>query len=108
MIHVGFAETDITPKLGSQSPGGMQVRRLNVVHDRLKAVAMVVKAERATVALVGIDSLFITDLTTARAREIVQRDTQIPGSNVLIGASHTHGGGPIASCFECEADPAYL
>jgi neutral ceramidase len=108
MIHVGFGETDITPKLGSQSPGGMQVRRLNVVHDPLKAVAMVVKGERATIAIVGIDSLFITAETTARAREIVLRDTQIPGANVLIGASHTHGGGPIAGCFECEADPAYL
>jgi hypothetical protein len=61
MIHVGFAETDITPKLGSQSPGGMQARRLNEVHDPLKAVAMVIKGEKATVALVGIDALFITE-----------------------------------------------
>ena len=47
MIHVGFAETDITPKPGSQSPGGMQARRLNEVHDPLKAVAMVIKSEKA-------------------------------------------------------------
>ena len=46
MLHVGFAETDITPKLGSQSPGGMQARRLNEVHDPLKAVAMVIKSEQ--------------------------------------------------------------
>jgi neutral ceramidase len=108
MIHVGFAETDITPKLGSQSPGGMQARRLNEVHDPLKAVAMVIKGEKATVALVGIDALFITEETTARAREAIARETHIPGANVLIGASHTHGGGPIASCFESEADPQYL
>ena len=108
MIHVGFAETDITPKLGSQSPGGMQARRLNEVHDRLKVVAMVLKNDKAIVALVGIDSLFITEETTARARETITRETHIPGANVLIGASHTHGGGPIASCFESEADPAYL
>ena len=107
MLHVGFGETDITPKPGSQSPGGMQARRLEVVHDPLKAVAMVIKAERAAIALVGIDALFITAETTARAREIVLRDTQIPGANVLIGASHTHGGGPIASCFLSEADPQY-
>jgi neutral ceramidase len=108
MIHVGFAETDITPKPGSQSPGGMQARRLNEVHDPLKAVAMVIKSEKATVALVGIDSLFITEETTARARDAIARDTKMTGANVLIGASHTHGGGPIASCFESEADPAYL
>ena len=68
MLHVGFAESDITPKLGSQSPGGMQVRRLSEVHDPLKAVAMVIKGEKDTVALVGIDSLFITEETTAQAR----------------------------------------
>ena len=79
MLHVGFAETDITPKLGSQSPGGMQARRLNEVHDPLKAVAMVIKGEKATVAIVGIDSLFITEETTARAREAIARDTTDSG-----------------------------
>ena len=86
----------------------MQVRRLNVVHDPLKAVAMVVKGERATIALVGIDSLFITAETTARAQARLLEKRRSRAANVLIGASHTHGGGPIASCFECEADPAYL
>jgi hypothetical protein len=108
MVHVGFAETDITPKLGSQSPGGMQARRLNAVHDRLKATAMVIKGEIATVALVGIDALFITEETTAAARQAITAATKIPGAHVLIGASHTHGGGPIASCFESEADPEYM
>jgi neutral ceramidase len=107
MLHVGFGETDITPKPGSQSPGGIQARRLNEVHDPLKAVAMVIKREKVTVAIVGIDSLFITEDTTARARETITRETGIVGANVLIGASHTHGGGPIASCFESEADRAY-
>jgi hypothetical protein len=108
MLHVGFAETDITPKLGSQSPGGMQARRLNEVHDPLKAVAMVLKGDSSTVALVGIDSLFIGEEATARAREVITTQTKIPGANVLVGASHTHGGGPVATCFESEADPEYI
>ena len=68
MLYVGFAETDITPKLGSQSPGGMQARRLSEVHDPLKVVAMVIKNETATIALVGIDVLFIGEEPTAAAR----------------------------------------
>ena len=108
MLHVGFAETDITPKLGSQSPGGMQARRLNEVHDPLKAVAMVIQNDQATVALVGIDSIFISEEATARAREAITAATKIPGSHVLIGASHTHGGGPVATCFESDADPEYV
>jgi len=108
MLHVGFAETDITPKPGSQSPGGMQARRLNDVHDPLKTVAMVIKGDAAAVALVGVDSVFISEQATARARETIARATKIPGSHVLIGASHTHGGGPVATCFESEADPEYV
>jgi hypothetical protein len=108
MISVGFAETDITPMPGSQSPGGMQARVLTEVHDPLKAVALVLHHEEKTVALVGIDALFIGAEPTARAREAIEKATQIPGAHVLIGASHTHGGGPIASCFESEADPEYI
>jgi hypothetical protein len=108
MLNVGFAETDITPKLGSQSPGGMRARTLQEVHDPLKAVAMVVQGSTATVALVGIDALFIGDEPTARARAAIENATKIPGAHVLIGASHTHGGGPIESCFESEADLEYV
>jgi hypothetical protein len=108
MIHVGFSETDITPKLGSQSPGGMQARRLNSVHDPLKATAMVLQGESATIALAGIDAVFISEETTAAARQAITAATKIPGSRVLIGASHTHGGGPVATAFESEADPEYL
>src|SRR3954452_15837121 len=108
MLHVGFAEMDITPKPGSQSPGGMQVRRLERVIDPLKAVAMVVRSGEDVVALVGIDALFIGDEPTARARAAIEKATKIPGDQVLVGASHTHSGGPIASCFECEADPEYV
>lgn len=107
MLHVGFAETDITPKPGSQSPGGMQARVLKDVLDPLKAVAMVVRNDSTAVALVGIDALFITEPAVARAREAIAKQTKIPGDHVLIGASHTHSGGPIASCFESEEDPEY-
>src|SRR5207237_1684716 len=31
-----------------------------------------------------------------------------PGEHVLIGANHTHTGGPIANCLGCDANPAYL
>jgi hypothetical protein len=86
----------------------MQARRLNEIHDPLKAVAMVVQSDEVAVALVGIDALFITEEGTASAREAITAATKIPGSHILIGASHTHGGGPVATCFEAEADPAYV
>jgi hypothetical protein len=86
----------------------MQARRLNEVHDPLKAVAMVVKGETASIALVGVDSLFISEEATAQARGAITRATRIPNSHVLVAASHTHGGGPVASCFESETEPEYV
>lgn len=107
MIHVGFADADVTPKLGSQSPGGMKARVVDSVHDPLKAVAMVLHSGDRTVALVGLDALFVTAEVTAKARALIEAEARIPGDRVLIGASHTHSGGPIVGCFESEADPAY-
>lgn len=108
MLYVGFAETDLTPKLGSESPGGFAGRRLDKVHDPLKAVAMVVRNETTTLALVGVDVVFMPDEVARRAREIIERNLKIPAGNVLMGASHTHGGGPVADCFGSKSDPAYL
>ena len=109
MIHVGFAETDVTPPLGAQSPGGMGVRVVKEIHDPLRAVAMVIRNDSKRIALVGLDALFITADITAAARERIARETQDLGR---LGShrvpSHTHAGGPIASCFESEADPAYV
>jgi hypothetical protein len=85
----------------------MNKRVLTEVIDRLKAVAMVIANGDDAVALVGIDALFITADITAKARAAIEKGTKIPGARVLVGASHTHSGGPIASCFECEADPEY-
>jgi hypothetical protein len=86
----------------------MNKRVVNEVHDPLKAVAMVIRNDQAAVALVGIDALFITDDATTRARAAIANTTRIPADHVLIGASHTHEGGPIAGCFESDADPSYV
>ncbi len=108
MLYVGFAETDVTPKMGSESPGGFAARRLHEVQDPLKAVAMVVRNESTTLALVGVDVVFMPDQVAARARQAIEARTKIPPTHVLLGASHTHGGGPVADCFGSTADPAYL
>ena len=33
------------------------------------------------------------------ARERIEKNTRIPGANVLVAASHTHSGGPAVSCL---------
>jgi neutral ceramidase len=108
MLQVGFGVADITPEQGAEMPGGFSKRTGKGVLDKLLASACVVHDGEKTTALVGIDALFITRPTVEIARRAIQKATKIPGEHVLIGASHTHTGGPIASCLGCDADPKYL
>jgi hypothetical protein len=108
MVQVGFGVGDITPEAGMQMPGGFFKRTGKGVRENLLAAACVVHDGRTPVALVGIDALFVTRPTVERARRQIVTATRIPGDNVLIGANHTHTGGPVASCLGCDEDPAYL
>src|SRR5262245_37771321 len=108
MLQVGFGVGDITPPAGAQMPGGFTKRKSKAVHDKLWAVACAVYDGTTPAALVGIAALFITRPTVLVARRLIQNATNSPGDNVLIGASHTHSGGPMSDCLGCDADPAYL
>ena len=107
MLQVGFGVGDITPDDGMEMPGGFNRRAGKGARDRLLAVACVVYDGKTPVALIGIDTLFVVKSTVDHARRLIQTATQIPGDNVLIGASHTHSGGPVASCLGCDENPAY-
>jgi hypothetical protein len=78
------------------------------VRDKLWAVACVVYDGTTPVALVGTDTLVIARITVEQARRTIQKATKIPGENVLIGASHTHSGGPAGAGPGREEDPVYL
>jgi neutral ceramidase len=107
MLQIGFGVGDITPDVGMEMPGGFFKRQGKGVRDKLLAVACVVHDGNKTVALVGIDALFITKPTVEAARRLILQATKIPGDNVLIGANHTHSGGPVASCLGCDENPKY-
>jgi hypothetical protein len=107
MLQVGFGVGDITPDVGMEMPGGFFKRKGTGVRDKLLASACVVYDGDTPDALVGLDALFITKPTVETARRLIVGATKIPGDNVLIGANHTHSGGPVASCLGCDEDPAY-
>lgn len=107
MLQVGFGVADVSPDKGMQMPGGFTRREGKGVRDRLLAVACVISDGERTVALVGLDALFITAATVDVARRIILKETKIVADNVLVCANHTHSGGPMASCLGCDEDPKY-
>jgi hypothetical protein len=106
-LKAGFGTADITPDVGASIPGGFRPNPSKGVRDPLYAVACVITDGTTPVALVGVDELFIGKNTVKQARDRIEKNTKIPGANVLVAASHTHSGGPILSCLGNESDPAY-
>lgn len=99
MLQVGFASANITPPPGCNVPGGHFPRSATHVHDELYATAVVVDNGAERVALVGLDALSVKNSTVQAARKLAQKLCGIKPENLMVGASHTHCGGPTCDCL---------
>lgn len=106
-FKAGFARVDITPAAGCQMPGGFSINLAQGVHDPLWAEAAVFINGGFSLAVVGSDTIMIPAEVVAEARKQAELQSGIPGSHIMIGASHTHNGGPIVACLGSDSDPAY-
>ena len=94
-MRAGFFETDITPAVGMEKPGGYGKAYGGARHDPLKVRAGVFGEGEDRVALVGIDTCVISARAVREARQAIQERSGILPDHVMIGASHTHSGGPL-------------
>ena len=108
MIRAGFASRDITAPVGAEIPGSF-IKRVNsgVLHPLEVSVAVIDNGARA-VALVGVDALFVPGDLVRLALEGIESRTGLKRDQALIGASHTHCGGPVFEGLATRADPAYV
>jgi neutral ceramidase len=100
VIQAGIARVDITPPLGLPLRGwAARNARARTAHEPLIAQALVLDdgrpGGRGQVAIVAIDLPHVGRGLTNAVRASVQASTGIPGSHVLLNASHTHSGPPL-------------
>jgi hypothetical protein len=107
MIRAGFGQKLMTPEIGAEMPGGINKRFSQIIHDELYANAMVLDDGATQLVLAGIDALSVKRSIVLKARKRIEDATGIPAGNVMVAASHTHNGGPIADGFMSESAPAY-
>ena len=109
-MKAGFAERDITPKQGMERPGGYgKSFHKGAAHDPCKVRAAVFDdghSRKTRVALVGIDVCFISRGLALGARAGIAKACGIAPGAVMIGASHTHAGGPTGMVQPGEFDHA--
>ena len=106
VFQAGFAETDITPELGMEQPGGYGKSYHRTLHDPCKVRAVVFDDGKTRVALVGIDGIAVHREMVQDARKAIHQRCGIAPEAVLIGASHSHSSGPIFGVLPGELDDA--
>jgi hypothetical protein len=106
-FQAGFATADITPPFGWRRAGSYTELISTGVHDPLFAKAMVISQGDTTVAVVGNDLCSVPRELTDRARQLAREKTGIPVANIVITATHTHGGpeyyGPLRDFLHARA-----
>lgn len=92
VLLVGCGAANITPALGVFMAGYFHERNATAVHDELQAKALVFDDGNTKAAILVCDLICIPAEIVAEVREAVERDTDIPGANVVVCATHTHTG----------------
>lgn len=89
---VGFGKSEITPSVPTPMAGYYGIRYSTATHDPLWAKATVFDDGKTKVALVVVDLIATTPWMVSETRRIVEEKLGIPGSHVMISATHSHTG----------------
>lgn len=91
-LTVGASTADITPPRGCPMAGYYSARGAEGTHDPLHAKALVIEKDGTRAALVSLDLISTTRGLVEETRKLVEKETGIPGANVMISATHSHTG----------------
>jgi len=95
-LRVGTAAVNISPPAGTPMAGYYYARGSESVIDDLYAKAAVLGDGSTKVALVVCDLITLPRRTVLEARQLIEQQTGIPGSHVMMSATHTHTGPALA------------
>ncbi len=90
-IQAGVAKVDITPPLGISLTGTIsQNPPAGSIHDPLHIRAIVLNDGRTTLAIAIVDNTMISAPVIDEAKNLIKKQSGIPGANIIVAATHTH------------------
>ena len=94
MNHIlcGAAERVITPEFGVQIPGYFRIRPADGIKSDLKAHTIVLDNGTTRLVIIHLDIICFKASLAKKIRRLVWEKWQIPASNVMVCATHTHTG----------------
>ena len=97
-LRASATKIDITPEVGTPLAGfGDRTAGSTGVRDPLRAGILLLDDGETMAAVVTLDLINVGDEETRLLREEVASRTGIAPPNILVAASHTHGGPPFDS-----------
>jgi neutral ceramidase len=91
-FRTGAAAVIISPPEGTPMAGYYNARGAKTILDNLYSKALVIQQGDMQVALVVCDLISLPRRTVLEARRLIEKETRIPASHVMISATHTHTG----------------
>jgi hypothetical protein len=111
-MRLGFAKTDITPRVGVELCGfGPFINRHSVgVRDRLWSRAMAVEVGEQRAVVISNDLVMLELATVTRIRELIGAQTGLPPEAIMVHCTHTHSGPNTSSALNGWGvlDPPYM
>ncbi len=107
-LTAGFAQTEITPPLGTHKIGWLEDIIAQSVADPLFARAAVIQSDSDGIAFIQLDTLSVRWTQVADIRKRVERDHDFPGSHIMVAATHNHAGPAVAKTGDVPRDEAYI
>ena len=95
-LLAGVARADVTPPVGIMMAGYASRTTPAVgIYDDLVATALYLEQDGVCVGIVSLDLIQLPAAEVAEVRSCCEALAGIPGANVFVASSHTHGG-PVA------------
>lgn len=107
-LQAGFAETDITPPIGTKKIGWLQDITIERIRDPLSARVAVFECGGEQAALVQLDLLSIRWTQVNDMRRRIEAQFGFPGARVLVCATHNHAGPAVSGVQPLPRDEAYI
>ncbi len=100
MLYAGFYEKEITPPMGGTMPGALLEHKVETIESRLYAKAACFESGNKRALIIMVDLIGLNSTIHNRVVERVHEMTGINNEEIMITATHTHYGPPIADDSE--------
>jgi len=106
-MKAGFAESDITPPVGTRKVGWLIHLVGERILDHLFARAAVIESGGERIAFVAADILSLRWREVSEIRRRIEQRYCFPGDRIMVSATHNHAGPAVLTVGDAQQEPAY-